>query len=162
MTELDLVTPSFLHQFFVNVSAAALCGSLIGAERQLRGKPAGLRVCILVVFTSAFFITVAREIAPDDAVRVLSSLVTGVGFLGGGVIFSQGGKISGITTATLIWALAAIGATIGFGFPLAALIATIVVIGALAMVDFLEYKFPKLKKEHEPTVAQTPHRSNSE
>lgn len=145
------ITPAeFFQAFIVHVAVAIACGGVIGAERQLRGKNVGLRVCILIVLTSAFFVTIAMEVGgPEEATRVLASLVTGVGFLGAGVIFSQGGKVQGITTATLIWALAAIGAVIGFGHPWTAAAATITVVGVMVLVDAIEAKFPELRREHE-------------
>ena len=142
------VPPEFIQIFVVNVAVAILCGGMIGLERQLRGKPAGLRVCILVVLTTAFFVTIAREIEPDGQghIRVLSSITTGVGFLGAGVIFRGGAQVSGITTATLIWGLAAVGCTIGFGYPGVAIIAILTVIGVLGLIDLAEHIFPKLHK----------------
>lgn len=142
------ITPELFQVFIINVSVAILCGGAIGLERQLRQKPAGLRVCILVVMTTAFFITIAQELGSDTSgtLRVLSSIITGVGFLGAGVIFSQGGRVQGITTASLIWALAAVGVTIGLGYPGTALSATFVVMGVLALVDWVEWMFPRLAR----------------
>ncbi len=140
------VPPEFIQAFAVNVAVAVLCGGMIGLERQLRGKPAGLRVCILVVLTTSFFVTIAKEIDPGGQghIRVLSSIITGVGFLGAGVIFRGGAQVSGITTATLIWGLAAVGTTIGFGYPGVALVAIFVVIGVLGLIDIAERYFPRL------------------
>lgn len=140
--------PEFMQIFVVNISAAILCGGTIGLERQVRGKSIGMKVCILVVITSALFVSIAREIDPrgEEYARVLSSIITGVGFLGAGVIFRGGTQVSGITTAALIWGLAAVGCTIGFGHPEIAIIATIVIMGALAFVDLLEWVFPRLKQ----------------
>lgn len=145
-----LTDPEFFWAFVVHVSVAIFCGGIIGAERQLRGKPAGMRVCMLVVITTAFFITIATEVVSEgeSAVRVMSSIITGVGFLGGGVIFSQSGRVQGITTASLIWVLAAIGMTIGFGYPTVAFLGTLVIIFVLALVDLVEWQFPRLRKEH--------------
>jgi hypothetical protein len=72
-----------------------------------------------VVLTTALFVTLGKSStqAVGDPSRVVTGIVTGVDFLGAGVIFSQGGRAQGITTAALIWALAAIGVTIGFGYP---------------------------------------------
>ncbi|TCL08450.1 putative Mg2+ transporter-C (MgtC) family protein [Shimia isoporae] len=145
----EWMEPDFLRQANLNIWSAVLCGGLIGAERQLRGKRVGLRVCMLIVLTSAMFVTMAVEIAPDGGNRVLSGIVSGVGFLGAGVIFAQNGRVSGITTATLIWSLAAIGACIGFGYPIAAILATLVIMAILGLVDFLESHLPRLGKEHD-------------
>ncbi|MDJ0994943.1 MAG: MgtC/SapB family protein [Dinoroseobacter sp.] len=142
------VTPELFQEFVVNVTVAILCGGLIGLERQLRGKPAGLRVCILVVLTTALFVTLAAELAvsASDQLRVMASVISGVGFLGAGVIFSRGARVSGITTATLIWMLAAVGCTIGFGYPYVAALATIIVMSVLALIDVAEALVPRLKE----------------
>jgi putative Mg2+ transporter-C (MgtC) family protein len=144
----ELSPEVFFQIFFINVGVAILCGGTIGLERQMRQKPAGLRVCILVVLTSASFTTMGVELSEDvgDAVRVLSALMSAVGFLGAGVIFSQSGRVQGITTATLIWALAAVGAVIGFGFPATAIAATLVVMGVLWLIDRIERQFPALRR----------------
>ncbi len=146
----DWMEPDFLLRANLNILAAILCGGMIGAERQLRGKRVGLRVCMLITITASFYVTMAVEIAPDNGSRVLASIISGIGFLGAGVIFAQDGRVSGITTATLIWALAAIGACIGFGYPVAAIVATLVIMGILGLVDFLETTFDRLSKEHDP------------
>ncbi len=98
------ITDELFQIFVTNVVVAVICGGMIGLERQLSGEPAGLRVCIVVVLTTAFFITIGKHVTHEgsDATRVLSAVITGVGFLGAGVIFSQGGRIQGITTASLI------------------------------------------------------------
>ena len=145
------IDPALLQVFVVHVAVAILCGGAIGLERQLRGKPAGMRVCILVVLTTGFFITVAQEVSEASAepVRVMASLISGVGFLGAGVIFSQSGRVQGITTASLIWALAAIGVTIGFGYTGTAIAATAIIMAVLILVDLLEHLFPRLRREHD-------------
>ena len=137
--------------FAIKGGAAVLCGGMIGLERQLMNKSAGLRVCILVVFTTAFFMALVTGITSDEAAhaRVLAGIVTGGGFLGAGVIFRGAGKVSGITTATLIWALAAIGCTIGFGFPGIAVGATVSIMIVLGLVDVAEYLFPRLRPEQD-------------
>lgn len=112
---------------------------------------AGLRVCLLVVFATAIFMALVTGITSDDSAhaRVLAGIVTVVGLLGAGVIFRGAGKVSGITTATLIWALAAIGCTIGFGFPGIAVGATISIMIVLGLVDVAEYLFPRLRPAQE-------------
>ena len=104
----------FASEFWVTVSAAVLCGGIVGLERQLRGKPAGVRTSILVCLGTAVFIHLgATQSGPGtDPTRVLGQLVTGIGFLGAGVMFSREGVVSGVTTAAVIWVLAAIGAAI--------------------------------------------------
>ena len=143
------IYPDLFAIVAVKGGAAILCGGMIGLERQLLGKPAGLRVCILVVFTTSYFMTIAGEIT-DDAnalARVIAATITGVGFLGAGVIFRGDGRVSGITTASLIWALAAIGCTIGLGHPLVAIAVTVAIMVVLGLVDIAEHLFPRLRQE---------------
>lgn len=147
----DIDPQEFFSVVAMNVSIAILCGGTIGLERQLRSKAVGLRVCMLVVLITSFFVTIGVEMSDDTggALRVLSSVITGIGFLGAGVILSQGGKVQGITTATLIWALAGVGAVIGFGYGWVAILATLVVMGVLGLSDLLEYLFPALRRGSE-------------
>jgi putative Mg2+ transporter-C (MgtC) family protein len=133
----------------LDVLVALICGGAIGLERQLRGKSAGLRTCIIIVLTTSLFVTLgvsATEGAGDPS-RVVTGIVTGVGFLGGGVIFSYGGQLQGITTAALIWTLAAIGVTIGFGYPITAITTTALIMGILFLIDFAERRFPQLRRK---------------
>lgn len=91
---------------------AALLGSIIGLERELRGYPAGVRTFALVAVGSALFTEVSRVTGVED--RIAAGIVTGIGFIGGGMILREGHTIRGITTAATIWASAAVGMTVGF------------------------------------------------
>ena len=93
------------------LALAALVGGIIGLERELRGYPAGIRTLALVAMGSALFTDVSQILGGDD--RVAAGIVTGVGFLGAGVIFREGYTVRGITTAATIWAAAALGMAIG-------------------------------------------------
>jgi putative Mg2+ transporter-C (MgtC) family protein len=90
---------------------AALFGGIIGLERELRGYPAGIRTLALVTMGSLLFTDVSQLLGGND--RVAAGIVTGIGFLGAGVIFREGYTVRGITTAATIWAAAAIGMAIG-------------------------------------------------
>lgn len=129
-----------LHpEFWSIVGIAVVCGTIIGFERQLRGKPAGIRTSILVCLSSAVFIHLsAVNVGFGDPTRVLGQLVSGVGFLGGGVMFARDGLVSGVTTAAVIWVLAAIGAAIGLGHGTDALVLSVVVVAILVGVHLLE------------------------
>ena len=97
---------------------AILCGGIVGAERERREKPAGLRTLILVCLGSTLF-TMASFIlnSPSgDSGRVAAQIVTGVGFLGAGAILHGRGMVSGMTTAATIWVMAAIGMLVGIGY----------------------------------------------
>ena len=90
---------------------AVVLGGLIGLERELRGYPAGIRTMALITMGSMLFTDVSQILGGDD--RVAAGIVTGIGFLGAGVIFREQFTVRGITTAATIWASAAIGMAIG-------------------------------------------------
>ena len=132
----------FGRPFWTTVGSAVLCGAIVGFERQVRGKPAGIRTSILVCLSTAVFIHLGSMTASTreagDPARVLGQLVTGVGFLGAGVMFSRDGTITGVTTAAVIWVLAAIGAAIGLGHVKGAIALSIVTVSILVGVEVLE------------------------
>ncbi|HEX9814539.1 MAG TPA: MgtC/SapB family protein [Myxococcota bacterium] len=126
--------------FWDMIGMALLCGAIVGVERQLRGKPAGVRTSILICVSTAVFIHLGDVAAgaSGDPVRVLGQLVTGVGFLGAGVIMAREGTVTGVTTAAVIWVLAAIGAAIGLGLYPGALVLAFLTVGVLTGVELLE------------------------
>lgn len=144
----QFVSP-FLQDVLTHLVIALACGGIIGLERQLRGKSVGIRPCVIVVLTTAFLVDLSAAATAEagDPSRVMAAIISGVGFLGGGVILAQGLRIRGITTATLIWALAAIGIAIGLDFGLAALALTIIIMAVMLAVDFAERAFPALRRE---------------
>lgn len=94
--------------------AAFILGTLIGAERQYRQRTAGLRTNVLVAVGSAAFVDLAQRIAgTTEAVRVISYVVSGIGFLGAGVIMKEGMNVRGLNTAATLWCSAAVGACAG-------------------------------------------------
>lgn len=93
------------------LALAGLLGGLIGLERELRGYPAGIRTVALVALGSSLFTDISQLLGGDD--RVAAQIVTGIGFLGAGVIFREGYTVKGITTAATIWAAAAVGMAVG-------------------------------------------------
>lgn len=109
---------------------AGLLGGLIGLERELRGYPAGIRTIGLVALGSCLFTDISRLLGGDD--RVAAQIVTGIGFLGAGVIFREGYTVKGITTAATIWAAAAVGMAVGAELYLVG------VTGAMAVFAILE------------------------
>lgn len=137
----------FLWRFWAMVGSAILCGAIVGLERQLRGKPAGVRTSCLICLGTAVFLTLGRNLAgPEaDATRVLGQVVTGIGFLGAGVMLAREGVVTGVTTASVIWTLAAIGSTVGLGYPRAAIGLSIVTVAILTGVELLEGVFRRLK-----------------
>ncbi|MFG1427631.1 MgtC/SapB family protein [Roseixanthobacter glucoisosaccharinicivorans] len=99
---------------FISFSAAFVFGLLIGAERQYRQRTAGLRTNVLVAIGAAAFVDLAQRIAgTTEAVRVISYVVSGIGFLGAGVIMKEGMNVRGLNTAATLWCSAAVGACAG-------------------------------------------------
>src|SRR5690348_3132115 len=103
---------------FVNLTVAAGLGIAIGFERQWNQGVAGLRTNALVAFGAACFVTIGRLMANDD--RVAAQIVSGIGFLGAGVIFREGPSVRGLNTAATIWCSGACGALAGAGLVLEA------------------------------------------
>ncbi len=130
-----------------------LCGFLIGIERQLRGKPVGIRTSSLIILGSYCFLELSCAISPQaaDQARVLGQLVTGIGFLGAGVMMTQNGVVIGATSAATVWVLAALGAMIGLNLSVPAIVLTFFILGILVGVDWLERKFVHLQRGvHKP------------
>jgi putative Mg2+ transporter-C (MgtC) family protein len=126
--------------FWISIGMAVLCGAIVGLERQVRGKSAGVRTSILICLGTTIFIQLGAAVSSGqgDPSRVLGQLVSGIGFLGAGVIISREGVVSGVTTAAVIWVLAATGAAIGLGHYLGALALVIVTVAVLTGVELLE------------------------
>lgn len=136
------------RRFWLHVGTAVLCGGLIGIERQLRGKAAGIRTSILICLGTALFVSLGASMPTDrvDPTRVLAQVVSGIGFLGGGVILAREGLITGVTSAAVIWVLAALGAMIGLGHLSATLVLTLVTLAVLIGVELLEGAFRRLRQ----------------
>lgn len=154
----EFIQPDLLRALALQIGVAILCGAIIGLERQLLNKSAGMRVCINVVFTTTFFTTLAADYFTDEnaIARIVAAIIAGVGFLGAGVIFRGGRQVSGITTASLIWALAAIGCTIGLGYPVAAVAVTVALMIVLGLVDLVEHFFPRLQRNRDLPSSASP------
>jgi putative Mg2+ transporter-C (MgtC) family protein len=118
-----------LPGFAGNVALALALGILIGLERQWRQHPAGLRTTALVAIGATLFVSLSR-LVPGDAspTRIAAYVVSGIGFLGGGVIIKEGANVRGVTTAATLWCSAAVGTLAGLGFGLHAAIGTAVVL----------------------------------
>jgi putative Mg2+ transporter-C (MgtC) family protein len=106
-------------------------GALIGLEREYRGYPAGVRTMALVCIGSALFADMSREYGGDD--RIAAQIVTGIGFLGAGLIFREGVTIKGVTTAATIWTVAAVGVAIGIEGYLVAVFASLLAVIVLEL-----------------------------
>ena len=134
--------------FWLRLGTAILCGGIIGLERQLRGKAAGIRTSILICLGTELFVTLGASFEGDrvDPTRVLAQVVTGIGFMGGGVILAREGAIVGVTSAAVIWVLAALGSLIGLGYLPAAIVLTLVTVGLLLGIELLETIFRRLRQ----------------
>ncbi len=137
----------FAPSFWVSTGVAVFCAGVVGLERQIRGKPVGVRTSILICLSTSIFVQLGAGFSGGqaDPTRVLGQIVTGVGFLGGGVILARGGVVTGVTTAAVIWVLAAIGATIGLGLFTAAVAFAMLTTAVLTGVDVLESSFRRLR-----------------
>lgn len=135
----DALSPE-TSTFWLHIGTAMLVGGAIGLERQIHGKEAGVRTSILICLGTEIFVALGASfpIHEADPTRVVGQVVTGIGFLGAGVILSREGRLVGVTTAALIWMLAALGAMIGLGYLVAALVITLVTLAALTGVEKLD------------------------
>ncbi|HEV7366624.1 MAG TPA: MgtC/SapB family protein [Gemmatimonadales bacterium] len=148
------MTPSFdpldpdTQVFWLRLGTAILCGGIIGLERQLRGKAAGIRTSILICLGTQLFVSLGSSFGGErvDPTRVLGQVVTGIGFLGGGVILAREGAVIGVTSAAVIWVLAALGSLIGLGHLVAAMVLSLVTVGLLTGVELLESVFRRLRE----------------
>jgi putative Mg2+ transporter-C (MgtC) family protein len=112
----------------LRLGAAALSGFAIGLERQLRHRAAGLQTSALVTVGSALFATIAPSFGVPTNMQIIANIVTGVGFLAGGVILKDGMSVSGLNTAATIWSSAAVGALAGIGLMYEAVVGAIVIV----------------------------------
>src|SRR3989338_4923792 len=119
---------------------SVLFGGLIGLEREVVHKPAGIRTHMLVSLGSALFVLVAAESMPNEVVRVMTGIATGIGFLGAGTIFKAKNDVHGLTTAASIWAVAAVGLAIGLGHYLITFISVVLILGVLQLNKFEFFK----------------------
>jgi putative Mg2+ transporter-C (MgtC) family protein len=116
-------------EYLIKILIAAILGGIIGAEREYTGKAAGLRTFIIVTLGSCLFTIISINIINDPA-RIAAQIVSGIGFIGAGLIIFQQEKqtIKGLTTAAGLWMVAAIGMAVGFGFYILAALSTLIAI----------------------------------
>lgn len=132
-----------IHPFSWDALFTALvCGTIIGAERQFRGKPVGIRTSSLIILGTYVFmacsIMVSEHATMSDPSRIIGQVITGIGFLGAGVMISKDRSVYGATSAATIWALAAIGVCISVGQLGSAIKVSIVVLIILFGLDLIE------------------------
>ena len=138
---------------------ALAAGALIGLERTYRGRAAGFRTYALVCFSSSMLMLApslppewlargARGIMTTDPTRIVQGIMTGVGFLGAGVIIKEGFSVRGLTTAASIWATAAVGILIGSGLFIPGIVAGLLTVGVLSLFRALEDRVPTQRYVH--------------
>jgi putative Mg2+ transporter-C (MgtC) family protein len=141
------------------VLAALLVGGVIGLERSFRGRPAGFRthslVCIasallmlVTVYQGEWMTAVPAEAIRTDPTRMAQGIMTGIGFLGAGVIFREGLTVRGLTTSASIWVTAAIGILVGIGFYFPALVGTVATVLVLSAFRAIERRLPSEHYAH--------------
>src|ERR687891_938543 len=135
------------------VVGALMIGAMIGFERTFHGRPAGFRTHSLVCIASAILMIVTvyqdqwmtlvqHDAIRTDPTRMAQGIMTGIGFLGAGVIFKEGLTVRGLTTAASIWITAAIGILLGAGFYFPVIVATVLTLGTLSLFRWIEAKIP--------------------
>jgi len=137
---------------------ALVAGALIGFERSYQGRPAGIRTHALVCTASSLLMLVTAyetrwmHVAPDlvrlDPTRMAQGIMTGIGFLGAGVIFREGLSVRGLTTAASVWMTAAIGILAGIGFYFPLIVGVAITLGVLSLFRFLEERMPSFAYFH--------------
>ena len=127
----------------ISLLTAVILGSIIGLERELRGKPAGLRTNTLICLGSCIFTIISTSLPGSEPGRIAAQIVTGIGFLGAGAIIQSGASVHGLTTAAGIWVVASIGMACGTKTYFLAISAAILTLIVLLLLPPLEKKIGK-------------------
>ena len=155
---LHRVIEIFRLELLLQLGLATLLGGAIGLERELGGKPAGLRTNILICIGSALYTQLSLAMVPAgvDASRVAGQIVTGVGFIGAGTILHARGAVVGLTSAATIWVVAAIGVALGAGHYAEGLLSTLIVLAVLQGLGRVEIAVQKHSSTSHITVHARP------
>ena len=143
---------TILNAEIENILLAAALGAALGLERQWQGKSAGLRTIMLVSVGAALFTIVSYQMAiidvkhNSDVTRIASNIVTGIGFLGAGIIFRGNMGVHGLTTAATVWAAAAIGMASGMGHYLLAIETTVISLVILMLLHWFDLWFKRVNE----------------
>lgn len=139
-------------EMWVKLVLSIVCGAAIGMERELSDKPAGLRTNMLICVGSTLITMVSlhvaltyasRQVNIADPGRIAAQIVSGIGFLGAGTIIQARGSVHGLTTAATIWVMAGIGLAIGSGYYAPAIATTVILLGILTALGWLENRISK-------------------
>lgn len=144
-----------LETLIVRLLLVVIVGGVVGAEREYRSKSAGFRTMILICLGSFLFTTFGMYISGSTNDRIASNIVTGIGFLGAGVIFRSENRISGITTAASIWIVAALGMGIADGRYELVLISTGIVLVSLFLLTKLEHFIDRINQSRTYKIQST-------
>lgn len=132
---------------FAQLTTAAVLGILLGIERNLAGKTAGMRTYALVSLGSCLFVIISilvtaayLPIIAIDQLRVMAGVITGVGFLGAGIIIFRDSRLRGITTAASLWVSAGIGMSVGYGYYGIAIFTTFLILFVFTILWFIEQR----------------------
>lgn len=137
--------------YVIRITVALLCGAFIGYDRERRGLEAGIRTYAAVAIGTCSFGLISSHVpGSNEFTRIAAGVVTGIGFIGAGVILHERGKAVGLTTAATIWATASVGLAIAFGMYILGILTSIIIYGLLALNNFKFYQrlVEKQKKEH--------------
>lgn len=128
-------------EFLLDLVLALICGLVIGIERERRNKPAGISTQTLVIGAAMLFSFLSKTVSAGDPTRIAAQIVSGVGFLGAGIILKseKTGKVSNLTTAASVWYSAAIGMALGFNYHFVAIAATFYVVIINRIPHFRKY-----------------------
>lgn len=135
----------------VSMLMSILCGGIIGFEREYRSKSAGFRTIVLISLGSTIFTIVSGHGSEADD-RIAANIITGIGFIGAGVIFKDQISVRGLTTAAVIWISAAIGMTTGIGYHALAFVFTLITLFILLMITRVEKIIAALQKQKSVNV----------
>jgi len=155
---------SYELSILIKLALAALAGGLVGLEREAHGRPAGMRTnllvsvgaCTMMIISEAFYLKYSMyggdTVLRLDPSRTAAQIVTGIGFLGAGVIIKEGATVRGLTTAASLWAVAGVGMAFGMGYFVLGGISTVFIVGSLLFIKKLD---PFIKKDRYLTVTVT-------
>ena len=158
---MDVVITLDSSTIFLQLILAMVLGMLLGTERAIAGKTVGMRTYALVSLGASLFIVISTavtgayvEITGFDPMRVAAGIVTGVGFLGAGIIIYRGSKLRGLTTAASLWVAAGIGVATGYQLYAVAIFTTFLTLLVFTILWFIEQKIRALSEGKEITTVE--------
>ena len=140
---------SFYQEDLYRLLAALLMGGLIGAEREYHSKATGFRTMIMICVGAALFTMISTRFGDS---RIAANIVQGIGFLGAGIIFKEESRVKGLTTAATVWAVSALGMSLGGGYYDIALVGFALIMGSLLFLSKLSYRIARLNQTREYKV----------